>query len=175
MIRALKPHHHLLPNQCRDFPQEKYGTQPYSLFPLIFLHSQAYWQHSHNYRWKYAFLLKCLFFAKKYKLRICINFGVRIQIITSRLIETLRFFSIISVSNKHFACAVFGIHLVKVLPSDNDFSLSAAHFLYWNCLKLSVSIKKWNRKNLPRPFVSIVYPFVSTVRPFVSKVWFIFS
>ena len=41
----------------------------------------------------------------------------------------LGFFSFILVSNKPFACAVFGIHRVKVLPSDNVFSLSAAHFL----------------------------------------------
>ena len=54
----------------------------------------------------------------------------------------LGFFSFISVSNKPFACAVFGIHRVKVLPSDNVFSLSAAHFLCQNYLKLSVSIKK---------------------------------
>ena len=94
------------------------------------------------------------------------------QIRTSRLIETLRFLLCISVSKKPFACAVFGIHRVKVLLCDNVFSLSAAHFLCRNCPKISVSIKKWNRKNLPRPFVSIVYPFVSTVRHFVSKVWF---
>ena len=94
------------------------------------------------------------------------------QIRTSRLIETLRFLLCISVSKKPFACAVFGIHRVKVLLCDNVFSLSAAHFLCRNCPKISISIKKWNRKNLPRPFVSIVYPFVSTVRHFVSKVWF---
>ena len=94
------------------------------------------------------------------------------QIRTSRLIETLRFLSFISVSKKPFACAVFGIHRVKVLLCDNDFSLPAAHFLRRICLKISVSIKKWNRKILPRPFVSIVYTFVSTVRLFVSKVWF---
>ena len=86
------------------------------------------------------------------------------QIRTSRLIETLRFFSFVSVSNKHFTCAVFGIHRVKVLPSNNVFSLSATHFLCQNCLKISVLIKKWNRKILPRPFVS-------AVRHFVSKVW----
>ena len=94
------------------------------------------------------------------------------QIRTSRLIETLRFFSFISVSKKPLASAVFGIHRVKVLPSNNVFSLSAAHFLCRIYLKLSVSIKKWNRKFWPRPFVSIVYPFVSTVGLFVSKVWF---
>ena len=95
----------------------------------------------------------------------CNSISVRVQrqIRTSRLIETLRFFSFISVSKKHFACAIFGIHLVKVLLCDNVFSLSAAHFLCQNCLKLSVLIKKWNRKILPRHFVSIVYPFVSKV------------
>ena len=93
------------------------------------------------------------------------------QIRTSRLIETLRFLLCISVSNKPFAREVFGIHRVKVLLCVNDFSLSAAHFLCRNCPKISVSIKKWNRKNLPRPFVSIVYSFVSTVGLFVSKVW----
>ena len=51
------------------------------------------------------------------------------QIRTSRLIEILRFLSFVSVSNKPFACAVFGIHRVKVLLCNNDFSLSAAHFL----------------------------------------------
>ena len=45
-------------------------------------------------------------------------------------------------ANEPFACAVFGIHRVKVLLCDNDFSLSAAHFLCRNCPKLSVSIKK---------------------------------
>ena len=55
---------------------------------------------------------------------------VRYQIRTSRLIETLRFLSFVSVSNKPFACAVFGVHRVKVLPSDNVSPLSAAHFLY---------------------------------------------
>ena len=44
-----------------------------------------------------------------------------------RNLEVLLF---ISVSKKPFACAVFGIHRVKVLLCDNDFSLSAAHFLY---------------------------------------------
>ena len=104
----------------------------------------------------------------------CNSISVRVQrqIRTSRFLSTLRFLSFVSVSNKPFACAVFGIHRVKVLPSDNVFSLSAAHFLRRICLKISVSIKKWNRKNLPRPFVSIVYPFVSKVRHFVSKVWF---
>lgn len=101
----------------------------------------------------------------------CIKIKRQCQIRTSRLIETLRFLSFASVSNKPFACAVFGIHRVKVLLCVNDFSLSAAHFLYWNCLKLPVSIKRWNRKILLRPFVSIVYPFVSRVRHFVSKVW----
>ena len=103
----------------------------------------------------------------------CNSISVRVQrqIRTSRLIETLRFLLYISVSNKHFACAVFGMHRVKVLPSNNVFSLPAAHFLCRNCPKISVSIKKWNRKILSRPFVSIVYPFVSRVRPFVSKVW----
>ena len=45
-------------------------------------------------------------------------------------------------ASEPFACAVFGIHRVKVLLCDSDFSLSAAHFLCRNCLKLSVSIKK---------------------------------
>ena len=103
----------------------------------------------------------------------CNSISVRVQrqIRTSRLIETLRFFSFVSVSNKPFACAVFGIHRVKVLLCDHVFSLSAAHFLCQNCPKISISIKKWNRKILPRLFVSIVYPFVSKVRHFVSKVW----
>ena len=79
------------------------------------------------------------------------------------MIETLRFLLCISVSKKPFARAVFGMHRVKVLLCDNDFSLSAAHFLYWNCPKISVSIKKWNRKNLPRPFVSTVGLFVSAL------------
>ena len=71
------------------------------------------------------------------------------QIRTSRLIETLRFFSFVLVSNKPFACAVFGIHRVKVLPSDNVFSLSAAHFLCRNCPKISISIKNETVKIYP--------------------------
>ena len=101
-----------------------------------------------------------------------ISLGVQRQIRTSRLIETLRFLLCISVSKKPFARAVFGMHRVKVLPSNNVFSLSAAHFLCRNCPKISASIKKWNRKFWPRLFVSIIYPFVSTVGLFVSKVWF---
>ncbi len=64
------------------------------------------------------------------------------KIKTSRLIETLRFLFCISVSNKPLDCAVFGIHLVKVLLCDNVFYLSAAHFWGRNCPKISVSIKK---------------------------------
>ena len=86
------------------------------------------------------------------------------KIKTSRLIETLRFLFFISASNKPLDRAAFGIHRVKVLLCDNVFSLSAAHFWGRNCPKISVSIKKWNRKFWPRPFVS-------TVRLFVSKVW----
>ena len=73
----------------------------------------------------------------------------RHQIRTSRLIEALRFFSFVLVSNKPFACAVFGIHRVKVLPSDNVFSLSAAHFLCRNCPKISISIKNETVKIYP--------------------------
>ena len=53
----------------------------------------------------------------------CIYYERESQIRTSRLIETLRFLLCISVSNKPFACAVFGIHRVKVLFCDNDFWL----------------------------------------------------
>lgn len=47
----------------------------------------------------------------------------------------MRFLLYISVSNKPFACAVFGMHRVKVLLCDSDFSLSAAHFLRRICLR----------------------------------------
>ena len=71
---------------------------------------------------------------------------------------------------KTFACAVFGIHRVKVLLCDNVFSLSAAHFCAEIARKYPFQSKNETVKFYPRPFVSIVYPFVSIVYPFVSKV-----